>query len=102
MERLKKMASFDTPSPSTVREDLSSYPLEALREELNNVNKGLDELMRRRREVTTAINDKIEDSRNHLMSSDEFFAKVTGQYEGDSPVKFAGPEDEVPREYRRY
>ena len=67
----------------TVSEDLSSYPLESLREELNSLNKGLDELLRRRGQVTTAINIKLEDTRMHLMQSDEFYAKATGQYEGE-------------------
>lgn len=84
-------------------DELSGAPLEALREELNHLNKGIEELLTRRRQVTTAISIKIDDSRSHLMSSDEFFAKVTGQYESDTvSPQFSGPEDTVPERARRF
>ena len=70
--------NFDRPSPSEV-----NMPLEALREELNSLDRGLSELLTRRREVTTAINIKLDDTRMHLGSSEEHFAKATGQYSED-------------------
>lgn len=67
--------NFDRPATNDV-----NMPLEALREELNALDKGLSELLIRRREVTTAINIKLDDTRMHLGSSEEHFAKATGQY----------------------
>ena len=72
--------NFDRPSTSDV-----NMPLEALREELNALDRGLSELLTRRRDVLTAIRTKIDDTHMHLGSSEEHFAKATGQYSEDRP-----------------
>ena len=67
--------NFDRPATNDV-----NIPLEALREELNSLDRGLSELLTRRRDVLTAIRTKIDDTHMHLGSSEEHFAKATGNY----------------------
>lgn len=66
--------------------DLSRTSLEALREELSSLDAGMAELIKRRRDVTTAINIKMDDTRMHLGSSHEHFAKLTGQYDSEVAI----------------